>query len=351
MKLATFQVQTPVGPFDRFGIVLIDGGADAVVSQSRSGQGRVVDVNSACAAMLADRGHLTAEARARALAPSNLRSFVEIHETDQGLLQEILDWAVKHPDAKGTRGEQLFFELSDVTLRPPVTRVDIIRDFAAFEDHLQNTFGKMGIAIPEEWYEAPMAFKANPTMLYGHDDPVRWPAYTEKMDYELEIAAIIGREVQDIELDEAESAILGYTLLNDFSARDTQRGEMRNNTGPFKGKDFAWVLGPWIVTPDELGDPSNLAMQVVVNDEVWASSSPGAMKWSFPEMVAYTAQDERLNIGDVFGSGTVNQGCGFEIDRWIKEGDIVELEAEKIGVLRNKVLPRRGEKLAWQRQS
>lgn len=349
MKLATFQVETPVGPFDRFGIVLLDGVAADVVENARSGRGRVVDVNFAYSAKMADAGHSNAQFLADAMAPASLRAFVERHETSQDLLNETLDWSVARPDTRGPRGEKIFYDLSEITLRPPVPKVDIIRDFAAFEDHLQNTFGKMGISIPEEWYEAPMAFKANPTMLFGHDDPVRWPAYTEKLDYELEIAAIIGRGVQDVNLDQAEKAILGYTLLNDFSARDTQRGEMRNNTGPFKGKDFAWVLGPWIVTPDELGDPTNLQMQVVINDEVWAQSSPGAMKWSFPEMIAYTAQDERLNVGDVFGSGTVNQGCGFEIDRWIKEGDVVELQSERIGVLRNEVLPRRSKKIAWRR--
>ena len=117
---------------------------------------------------------------------------------------------------------------------------------------------------------------------------------------------------------DAAKHILGYTLLNDFSARDTQRVEMAMSTGPYKGKDFAWGLGPWIVTPDEFGEVAGTKMRVLVNGEVWAESTPGAMQWSFPEMIAYTSQDETANVGDVFGSGTVNNGCGFEIDRWIR---------------------------------
>ena len=154
---------------------------------------------------------------------------------------------------------------------------------------------------------------------------------------------------QDIDLESAQDHILGYTLLNDFSARDTQKGEMAMSTGPYKGKDFAWGLGPWIVTPDELGDPANLSMQVLVNGEVWADSTPGAMQWSFPEIISYTSQDEPLNIGDVFGSGTVNKGCGFEIDRWIAVGDVVELQAARIGVLRHHIGEARGPPIRWRR--
>jgi 2-keto-4-pentenoate hydratase/2-oxohepta-3-ene-1,7-dioic acid hydratase in catechol pathway len=160
---------------------------------------------------------------------------------------------------------------------------------------------------------------------------------------------IIGRPTKDVDVDHAASAILGYTMLNDFSARDIQRGEMNVSTGPYKGKDFAWGLGPWIVTPDEFGDPSTLQMAVRVDGEVWATSTPGPMHWSFPEVISYTSQDELLNVGDVLGSGTVNSGCGFEIDRWIKPGATVELEADRIGVLSHHIAHPEGEPIRWRR--
>jgi 2-keto-4-pentenoate hydratase/2-oxohepta-3-ene-1,7-dioic acid hydratase in catechol pathway len=120
-------------------------------------------------------------------------------------------------------------------------------------------------------------------------------------------------------------------------------------TGPYKGKDFAWGLGPWIVTPDEFGDVAGTPTRVLVNGEVWAQSTPGAMQWTFPEMISYTSQDETANVGDVFGSGTVNSGCGFEIGRWIRPGDVVEIEAATIGVLRNRIEPPRGRSVEWRR--
>ncbi len=355
MKLATFRIQTPVGPFERFGIVSLDGGPEDHALSARQSRGWIIDVNFACAAKCAGTGAGDPNRRADALCPADLRDYAELHGPALDPLEEVVQWfeektATADPaDLLGPRAERLAYRLDEVELRPPVTRVPVLRDFAAFEDHLRTTFGKMGLEIPPEWYTQPTAFKGNSTTLVGHDEEVRWPRYTRKLDYELELAAVIGAPGQDIGVDAAPGHILGYTLLNDFSARDTQKGEMAMSTGPYKGKDFAWGLGPWIVTPDELGDVSGLAMKVVVNGEVWASSSPGAMQWTFPEIISYTSQDEPLNIGDVFGSGTVNQGCGFEIDRWIAPGDVVELEAAGIGTLRNRIGAAAGPEIRWRR--
>lgn len=343
MKLATFQVRTDVGPFDRFGVVV-----------DHAGKRLVVDANFAHAAQAAERGRATPYERADAFCPAELTAYAAVHGTDHALLQETVDWAVAKAGSdpanlRGVRGERIVWALGDVRLRPPITKIPVLRDFAAFKDHLDNTFGRMGLKIPDVWYERPMAFKANSTSLYGQEDDVPWPRYTEKMDYELEVAAVIGVPGRNIPLADAPKHILGYTLLNDFSARDTQRGEMQNSTGPFKGKDFAWGLGPWIVTPDELGDVASLKMSVRINGELWVESSPGEMHWTFPECIAYTSQDETLNIGDVLGSGTVNRGCGFEIDRWIKAGDTVEIIADRIGVLRNRVVRDSAAPIRWKR--
>ena len=356
MKLATFRIQTAVGPFERFGIVSLDGGPEDHALSARQSLGWIVDVNFASAAKFAESGAGNPNRRADAICPPDLISCAELYGPALDPLEEVVGWfeercAAGDPAAlSGPRGERIAYRLDEIELRPPVARVPVLRDFAAFEDHLKTTFDKMGLKIPPSWYEQPTAFKGNSTTLVGHDEEVAWPRYTSKMDYELEVAAVIGAPGQDIDVDAASGHILGYTLLDDFSARDTQKGEMAMSTGPYKGKDFAWGLGPWIVTPDELGDISGLPMKVVVNGEVWASSTPGAMQWTFPEIISYTSQDETLNIGDVFGSGTVNQGCGFEIDRWIAPGDVVELEAAGIGVLRNRIGESRGPQIRWRQE-
>lgn len=353
MKLATFRIETPIGPFDRFGLVRLDD--NDVIAAAREGSGWVVDANAAFAAFAREQGHANSTARANAFVPADLNSCVELHGPRLEPLAELQAWleqrweAVGSGKLSGPRGEVIAHRLGKITLRPPI-QVPVLRDFAAFEDHLQITFGKMGLKIPPEWYERPIAFKGNATALYGHDASIRWPRYTKKLDYEIEIAAVIGHPARDISVDQATDYILGYTILNDYSARDTQRVEMAMSTGPFKGKDFAWALGPWIVTPDEFGEVGSTKMLVRVNGEVWAESTPGAMQWSFPEMISYTSQDETLNVGDVFGSGTVNNGCGFEIDRWLSPGDIVEIEVAKIGVLRNPITPARGQDVMWREE-
>lgn len=355
MKLATFRVSTPVGPFDRFGLVRLDGGEANVVEDSRTGAGCVVDANFAYAALCAENGHADPDGRADAFCPEDLQIYLQRHDGSLELLEEIAAWAEDRnifaapAEHLGPRDERLAYGLGEIRLRPPVTQVPVLRDFAGFEDHLQVTFSKMGLEIPEVWYERPIAFKGNSTTMFGHDEAVPWPRYTKKLDYELEIAAVIGKPGKDIDVERAPAHILGYTLLNDFSARDTQAGEMAMSTGPYKGKDFAWGLGPWIVTSDELGDTAGLAMKVLVNGEVWAESTPGEMQWGFDEVIAYTSQDEPLNVGEVFGSGTVNRGCGFEIDRWIKPGDTVELEAAGIGVLRHHIGEPQGAEIRWRR--
>lgn len=339
MKLATFKIATPTGPISRLGIVM-------------TGAEMLVDANAAFRALSVERGRGDPVARAGALCPANLIEYARVHGTDMSVLEEAYDWACRHMtdpvgDVLDESAAGYIFRISDIKLATPVDRVPVLRDFAAFEDHLEKTFGKMGIRIPPAWYEYPMAFKGNSTALAGPDDEILWPAYTDKLDYELEIAAIIGQSGRNISVDEAGEHIFGYTLLNDFSARDIQSKEMSNSTGPFKAKDFAWSLGPFVVTPDELGEPGQVEMSVRVNGETWAESTPGEMKWTFPEAIAYTSQSEQLNVGDVFGSGTVNGGCGFEIDRWIRPSDVVELVAEKIGILRNPISAKKETATLW----
>jgi fumarylacetoacetate (FAA) hydrolase len=205
-----------------------------------------------------------------------------------------------------------------------------IRDFFAFEEHVRNARANRGLEVPEAWYELPVFYFSNPAAVYRDGDVVPVPADTEMLDYELELAAVIG----------VDGGIEGYTVMNDWSARDLQMKEMPVGLGPAKGKDFATSLGPELVSPDEL--PAGLDMRAVcrVNGEVRTDSRTGGMRFSWDEILAAAARNTPgLRAGDVIGSGTVGGGCILEHGdgRWLAEGDEVELEIEGLGVLRNRV--------------
>jgi fumarylacetoacetate (FAA) hydrolase len=226
----------------------------------------------------------------------------------------------------GMAREHAEFPLAEVRLRPPVLHPPSIRDFMAFEEHVRNA--RLGREIPAEWYEQPAFYFSNTASVYGPEDVVPYPDGTEQLDYELEVAAVIG----------AAGAIGGFTIMNDWSARDLQRFELRVGLGPAKGKDFATSLGPVVVTPDELGD-LDLALVARVNGEERSRGSLGDMYHSWDAMVARASLNTRLLPGDVLGSGTVGGGCILEHGdgRWLEPGDVVELEVDGIGVLRNTV--------------
>lgn len=213
-----------------------------------------------------------------------------------------------------------------------------LRDFLAFEGHLKNAFSRLNRPVPEEWYEVPTFYRGMPDTVIGPEETVPWPRYTDKLDHELELAAVIGRRGKDVSCEEADSYIFGYTIWNDLSARDTQKRELPVGMGPAKAKDWdgSNVLGPCIVTADEV-DAGNLEMSVRVNGETWGADNSGNMHHQFRDMIAYASQAQTIYPGEVFGSGTSAGGSGLELDRWLQEGDVVELEIEGIGVLRNTI--------------
>jgi fumarylacetoacetate (FAA) hydrolase len=218
--------------------------------------------------------------------------------------------------------------LVDVRLRAPIPWPPSVRDFYAFERHVRTARAQRGLEMAPEWYQIPVFYFSNPAAVYGPDDEIAFPAESSAWDYELEAAAVVGRDGQ----------LAGFTVLNDWSARDLQKMEMAVGLGPAKGKDFATSLGPVLVTPDELGD-LRLEMIGRVNGEERSRGNLGDMHWSWDELLAHAGRNTRLLAGDVLGSGTVGTGCILEHGdgRWLQRGDAVELEIERIGVLRNTV--------------
>ncbi|MDP3278197.1 MAG: fumarylacetoacetate hydrolase family protein [Deltaproteobacteria bacterium] len=219
----------------------------------------------------------------------------------------------------------------------PVPRGCQLLDGYAFEQHVINARGKRGLGVPPEWYDVPTYYRSNPRALFGHEATIPYPADETMCDYELEFAAVLGRNVKDATVEESTRAILGYTLFNDCTARAAQRKVMAMGLGPAKGKDFANQLGPLLVTPDEFATLDNVELVARVNGVEWSRGMFGSAEYSFGEIIAFACQGIELYSGDVIGSGTVGFGCGLELDKFLQDGDVVELEASKVGVLRSKV--------------
>ncbi len=240
--------------------------------------------------------------------------------------------------------------LSEAHLLSPVTPPSF-RDFYAFEEHVKNARRRRGLDMVPEWYEAPVFYFSNTASFVGPDAPIKKPRDTSELDYELEIAVVIGKDGADIPVEEADSYIAGFTILNDWSARDIQRREMKVGLGPAKGKDFATSVGPYVVTPDELdehvlsdkgrGKRYDLTMTATVNGREYSRGNAKDMHWTFAELIAQASRNTRLLAGDLIGSGTVGSGCIVELPEgthsWLQPGDEVTLAIERLGSLTNRV--------------
>ena len=245
----------------------------------------------------------------------------------------------------------------DLAFGPPVLHPTSLRDFYAFEGHVRTMWERRGGEVPEAWYRLPIFYFSNTSEIRGPDDPVWAPAGSAELDFELEVCALVDTPARDLSADRAEEAIGGYTIFNDWSARDLQRDETTVRLGPAKGKDFASSIGPWLVTPDELASvrapgatgPA-LAMTVdvapgggslvPVSRGSWADAH-----YAFGAMLARASADVRLRPGDLIGSGTVGTGCLLEVrdatlGRYLQPGDEVIARVERLGELRTPIVAR-----------
>lgn len=279
---------------------------------------------------------------------------IDMHEASDGLLpNELLTLISQYDKFKEivelyhtSDSQKGRYSLKEVKLLAPIPRPVSVRDFYAFEDHVKTARGRRGLEVVPEWYEIPVFYFTNHLAIKGPEEIIDKPSACEWLDYELEIACIIGREGKNISREEAEDYIFGYCIMNDWSARDLQAKEMKVGLGPAKGKDFATSLGPVIVTPDELapfkmGDRYNLKMTASINGRILSEGNFEQIHYTFAQMIERASADVTLYPGEVIGSGTVGTGCilelGTDVHRWLKPGDEVELSISGLGKLRNTI--------------
>lgn len=268
-------------------------------------------------------------------------------------LEDGLPWVLAHTahlTARAAAWHGPRYRESEISYLPPVMRPPSIRDFYAFEQHVKTCRAQRGLEMPPAWYELPVFYFTNPSALCGHGTDVWAPAGSQELDYELELGIVIGRAGRDIPVTQAWDHVAGFTILNDFSARDLQRREVPVGLGPAKSKDFATGLGPALVTRDECadrigGEKLTLAMSARVNGRELSRGSTASLHHSIPRLVAQAARDAELHPGDILGTGTVGTGCILELGPentggWLKPGDVVELEIERLGVLRHRIVAR-----------
>lgn len=312
MKLGRIQVETADGPIARLVAVHPE-------------EARIVDLATAERLRLEARGATTSAARqlATALFPGSMKQAIALGST----LLEAIHTAVN------ARGADASFPIEGqvwlAAVDPPV-----LRDGITFEQHLLNYHAQIGHQMNPLHYEIPGYYKGSTSRLFGHDAEIPWPSYTRMMDYELEIGFVVGKTGHDLTPDEAVKHLFGVTIFNDFSARDIQRREMLLGMGPTKSKDFAYGVGPWITTVDEL-QLNNLEMIVRINGEERSRGSSSGMMWTPSELLAYISMGDMLQPGDLIGSGTVGWGSGLEQERYLEPGDSIETEIVGVGVLRN----------------
>ena len=272
------------------------------------------------------------------------------------------DTALDHARALVVRSPRAaVLQRSQVHLKAPIQPPPQMRDCSCFELHLRQAFAaarklraqrtpdpeatlaamntRADDRVIETFNRQPIYYKCNRFAVIGADDDVVWPSFSKSLDFELEFGCYIGRKTKDVKKEQARQHIVGYTIFNDVSARDAQAREMPGMLGPAKSKDFdtANVMGPCLVTADEIEDPYNLTMIARVNGQEWGRGSSSTMRWTFEDVIEHISRSETLYPGEFLGSGTVGNGCGLEQLRSLKADDVVELEIQGLGILRSRI--------------
>jgi 2-keto-4-pentenoate hydratase/2-oxohepta-3-ene-1,7-dioic acid hydratase in catechol pathway len=317
VRLVTFEIASPIGRLRRAGAI--------------DGDGTIVDLNLAYRSLLRSEPVAAAERVADALVPPDLLELIRGGARALDAAREALAYAgrARLDDTDG----RVRHRSQDVRILAPLPRPNSLRDFLVVEAHIRNA--RKG-EIPPEWFNMPVYYKGNADAIYGPDDEIPWPRYTDKLDYELEVCAVIGRAGRRIASEAAAPYIFGYTIFNDWSARDIQRRETTVGLGPAVGKDFANSIGPCIATADEF-DIESATLRATIDGETWSEGSLSKMRFTFPEIIEWVTLAQTVQPGDLLGSGTIGGGCGLELDRWLSPGSVVELTVDGIGVLRNRV--------------
>jgi 2-keto-4-pentenoate hydratase/2-oxohepta-3-ene-1,7-dioic acid hydratase in catechol pathway len=287
------------------------------------------------AGWLHSEGVVDMNAVSNALFPDTMSEFLLQSEE---LLPLAKQWTVD---------EKEVIPFHEIQLRAPLPTPGSFRDFYAFEEHVKTARRNRGLEVEPVWYDIPVFYFSNHRAIVGPNENILRPRKCNRLDYELEIACVIGKKGRNIKASEAEDYIFGYCVLNDWSARDIQMQEVKAGLGPAKGKDFATSIGPYLVTKDELepyrtDDRYDLEMKATVNGTCLSKGNFKSIYYSFAQMIERASDDATLYPGDLIGSGTVGTGCilelGTDVHRWLAPGDEVELEITGLGKLRNRII-------------
>ena len=322
MRLATYRLATPVGTVQRLGLLTADH--------------LVLDLNLAYRTTIAERMEPSrATAVADAVLPADLLLLLANGALGTDAVATAADSFAGAPAGTASPdGAVLVHALADLTLLSPLPVPASLRDCSAYELHMANaTQGN----VPKRWYDFPTYYKGNRHAVVGTGAAIPLPPGCQKLDYELEYAVVIGRSGQDLNEGNVLDHVAGYLVFNDISARDVQFREMSVGLGPAKSKDADGtnVLGPFLVTPDEWNPHDAHRMTARVNGELWSDGLTSSIYHPVERILAHISRGERLQVGDVIGTGTVGGGCGLELGRYPQAGDTVELDIEGLGVLRN----------------
>lgn len=329
MKVCTFKRPTSLGSMKRLGVFFDDK--------------TIIDVNFLWQSHFEREGYYQSEKRAQLLFPPSLAAFLKLYQeaaipkfAETIELFKKLSAAGIFKTKSGADTSANLLDAKELRLDAPLDEIGMYRDFFAHEKHVKKGFEKRKEEIPPAWYEIPAYYKGGNTGFIGQDEIIPWPYYSQQLDYELELGVVIGRDGKNIKRSDMKKHIFGFTILNDISARDIQKKEMSIRLGPAKGKDWCSIMGPVIVTFDEFKyQEPNLLMTASVNGEEWSRGQSGDSHYSWGQMIEHASMEEWILATDFLGSGTVGTGCGLELDKWIKPGDIVELAIERIGTLKN----------------